>query len=115
MPGREKYDLKYLITDLKTAGNSKIIIFSNETGWARMHRCLEIGAQAFIEKALALGRLSEFIHKVFENEDLFIFTSEELPKIQFSERQAEILHCISDGKENNEIALYLESPEKVSF
>ena len=104
MPARDKYDLKDYITELKSKVACKVIIFSNETGWARIHRCLDIGASAYIEKAISIGRLGEFIHRVYENEELVIFTAEELPKIQFSKRQKEILHFIGDGKENDEIA-----------
>ena len=107
MPGRDKHDLKHYMTGLKAIGNCRIIIFSNETGWARMHRCLEIGAQAYVEKALALGRLSEFIHRVYENDELLIFTQEKLPHIYFTERQKEVLHYLADGKENDEIAVAL--------
>lgn len=107
MPGRDKYDLKDYIAELKSKVACKVIIFSNETGWARIHRCLDIGASAYIEKAISIGRLAEFIHRVYENEELVIFTAEELPKIQFSRRQKEILHFIGDGKENDEIAQLL--------
>ena len=107
MPGREKHDLKHYITNLKANGNCKVIIFSNETGWARIHRCLEIGASAYIEKAISIGRLAEFIHIVYEKDELVIFTAEELPKISFSPRQKEILHFIADGIENDEIARLL--------
>ncbi len=107
MPGRDKHDLKHYLTGLKAVGRCKVIIFSNETGWARIHRCLDIGASAYIEKAISIGRLAEFIHRVYEEEELVIFTAEELPKIQFSRRQKEILHFIGDGKENDEIALLL--------
>jgi len=104
MPGYEKYELKHYINKLKKTGNSKVIIFSNETGWARIHRCLDMGAQAYIEKAISIGRLPEFIRRVFEDQELLIFTAERLPEIQFSPRQREILHYIADGKENDEIA-----------
>ncbi|MBI3590551.1 MAG: response regulator transcription factor [Candidatus Melainabacteria bacterium] len=104
MPGRDKHDLKHYITGLKAVGKCKVIIFSNETGWARIHRCLDIGASAYIEKAISIGRLAEFIRRVHENHELLIFTAEELPQIQFSKRQKEILHFIADGKENDEIA-----------
>ena len=107
MPGCDKYDLNHYTTALKAIGNCKIIIFSNETGWARIHRCLEMGASAYIEKALGIGRLAEFIHRVYEDEELVIFTAEELPQVQFSPRQREILHHVADGKENDEIALSL--------
>ena len=108
MPGKDKHDLKHYITGLKAVGNCKVIVFSNETGWARMHRCLEIGAQAYIEKAIALGKLSELIHQVYENDDLYIYTAEELPQVKFSDRQLEVLHSIADGKENHEIAFELK-------
>ena len=104
MPGYEKYELKHFINKLKKTGNCKVIIFSNETGWARIHRCLDMGAQAYIEKAISIGRLPEFIRRVFEGQELLIFTAEKLPEISFSPRQREILHYIADGKENDEIA-----------
>ena len=104
MPGYEKYELKHFINKLKKIGNCKVIIFSNETGWARIHRCLDMGAQAYIEKAISIGRLPEFIRRVFESYELLIFTAEKLPEISFSPRQREILHHIADGKENDEIA-----------
>ena len=107
MPGQDKYDFKNYISDIKAQSNSKILVFSNETGWARIHRCLEAGASAYIEKAISIGRLAEFIHRVYENDELIIFTAEELPRIQFSKRQSEILHYIADGKENDEIASLL--------
>ena len=107
MPGKDKHDLKHYLMGLKAVGKCKVIIFSNETGWARIHRCLDVGASAYIEKAISIGRLAEFIHRVHENEELLIFTAEELPKIQFSPRQKEILHFIADGKENDEIARLL--------
>ncbi len=108
MPGHDKHDLKYYIEQIKSRSKSKIIVFSNETGWARIHRCLDIGASAFIEKAISIGRLAEFIHRVHEKNEILIFTAEELPGIQFSKRQKEILHFIADGKENDEIANCLE-------
>ena len=108
MPGYEKYELKNFIAKLKKAGNCKVMIFSNETGWARIHRCLDMGAQAYIEKAISIGRLSEFIRRVYENQELLIFTAEKLPEISFSPRQREILHYIADGKENDQIASLLE-------
>ena len=104
MPGYEKYELKHFISKLKKAANCKVIIFSNETGWARIHRCLDMGAQAYVEKAISIGRLPEFIHRVYEEQELLIFTAEKLPQIQFSPRQKEILHYIADGKENDQIA-----------
>ena len=104
MPGYEKYELKYFISKLKKTANCKVIIFSNETGWARIHRCLDMGAQAYVEKAISIGRLPEFIHRVYEERELLIFTAEKLPQIQFSPRQKEILHYIADGKENDQIA-----------
>lgn len=107
MPGYEKYDLKYYLSALRDIGKCKIVIFSNETGWARIHRCLEIGAQAYIEKAIALGKLAHLIRMVHEKDEIVIYTAEELPKILFSPRQSEILHYIADGKENDEIAICL--------
>ena len=107
MPGYEKYELKHFITKLKKTGNCKVIIFSSETGWARIHRCLDMGAQAYIEKAISIGRLPEFIHRVSEDDELLIFTAEKLPQISFSPRQKEILHYIADGKENDQIAALL--------
>ena len=104
MPGYEKHELKHFIGKLKKAGNCKVIVFSSETGWARIHRCLDMGAQAYIEKAISIGRLPEFIHRVHEDEELLIFTAEKLPQISFSPRQKEILHYIADGKENDQIA-----------
>ena len=108
MPGYEKYELKNFIAKLKKAGNCKVMIFSNETGWARIHRCLDMGAQAYIEKAISIGRLSEFILRFYESQELLIFTAEKLPEISFSPRQREILHYIADGKENDQIASLLE-------
>ena len=107
MPGYEKYELKYFISKLKKTANCKVIIFSNETGWARIHRCLDMGAQAYVEKAISIGRLPEFIHRVYEERELLIFTAEKLPQIQFSPRQKEILHYIADGKENDQIAVLI--------
>ena len=104
MPGYEKHELKYFISKLKKTADCKVIIFSNETGWARIHRCLDMGAQAYVEKAISIGRLSEFIHRIHEERELLIFTAEKLPQIQFSPRQKEILHYIADGKENDQIA-----------
>ena len=63
-----------------------------------------MGAQAYIEKAISIGRLPEFIRRVHENDEILIFTAEKLPEMQFSPRQKEILHYIADGKENDEIA-----------
>ena len=108
MPGYKKCELENYISKLKKATNGKVIIFSNETGWARIHRCLDMGAQAYIEKAISIGRLPEFIHMVYENQDLLIFTAEKLPEISFSPRQREILHHIADGKETDQIAKMLE-------
>lgn len=108
MPGRDKHELEYYIKELKAINNCKVMIFSNETGWARIHKCLDIGASAYIEKAISLGRLSEFIHRVHENDELVIFTAEELPKIKFPGRQKEVMHYIADGKENDEIAELLK-------
>ena len=103
MPGYEEVELKKFFAKLKQIG-SKIIIFSNETGWARIHKCLEIGAQAYIEKAISIGRLPDFLHRVSNGEELLIYTAEKLPEINFSPRQDEILHHLADGKENHEIA-----------
>lgn len=108
MPDRDKFDLKDYITQLKQLTNSKIVIFSNETGWARIHKCLDIGASAYIEKAISVGKLSELIRKVQENEEIVIYTAEELPRVQFSPRQKEILHYVADGKENDEISEILD-------
>jgi len=107
MPGHESLDLKEFIIQIKASCKCKIIIFSNETGWARIHRCLDLGASAYIEKAISIGRLPEFIRRVYEQDELLIFTAEELPKIQFSRRQQEIMHFIADGRENDEIATTL--------
>ncbi len=104
MPGYEKHELKQFISKLRKASSCKVIVFSSETGWARIHRCLDMGAQAYVEKAISIGRLPEFIHRVYEDDELLIFTAEKLPKIQFSPRQSEILHYIAEGKENDEIA-----------
>lgn len=104
MPDRDKFDLKDYITQLKQVTNSKVVIFSNETGWARIHKCLDIGASAYIEKAISVGKLPELIKRVQEDEEIVIFTAEELPRVQFSPRQKEILHYVADGKENDEIS-----------
>ena len=107
MPGCERYSLKDFISKLKLYSECKIIIFSSETGWVRIHRCLEIGASAYIEKAISLGKLKELIHKVYNNKELIVYTADELPQIAISKRQREILHYMVDGKENNEIAVLL--------
>ena len=107
MPGHDKHDLKHYFSEIKSKVNCKIIVFSNETGWARIHRCLDIGASAYIEKAISIGRLAEFIHRIYEKDELLIFTAEELPLVHFSKRQKEILHFIANGKENDEIATQL--------
>lgn len=107
MPERDKYDLELYINNLKSLSRCKVIIFSNETGWARIHRCLEFGAAGYIEKAISIGRLAEFIHRVHEHDELLIFTAEELPKINFSKRQKEILNFIADGIENDDIGKIL--------
>ena len=107
MPGYEKYELRNYISKLKKIANCKVIVFSSETGWARIHRCLDVGAQAYIEKAISIGRLPEFIHRVYDDQEILIFTAEKLPQIQFSPRQREILHYIADGKENDQIAALL--------
>ena len=108
MPGHDKYNLQDFIAKLKKEANLRVAIFSNETGWARIHKCLEAGAQAYIEKAIAIGRLPEIIHRIYNEQDLLIFTAERLPDVQFSPRQKEILHFIADGKENDQIASLLE-------
>lgn len=108
MPGMDNYDLKTYIETLKEKANCKVIVFSNETGWARIHRCLDIGASAYVEKAISIGRLAEFIHRVIEEDELLIFTAEQLPQIQFSPRQREMLHLMMDGKENDEISKLLD-------
>lgn len=107
MPGCGKHDLKHYITGLKAVGRCKVIVFSNETGWARIHRCLDVGASAYIEKAISIGKLAGFIHCIYENDEFLIYTAEELPQIQFSKRQKEILHFIADGRENDEISQIL--------
>ena len=107
MPGYDKHDLQHLISKIKKDGHSKVAIFSNETGWARVHRCLEIGADAYIEKAIAIGKLPDLIHTMHEENELLIYTAERLPELNFSPRQSEILHLIADGKENDEISAHL--------
>ncbi|MBI1858517.1 MAG: response regulator transcription factor [Candidatus Melainabacteria bacterium] len=104
MPGHETLDFKEYILKLKEQTNSKIIIFSNETGWARIHKCLELGASAYIEKAITLGNLAELIQRVYKEDDHLVYTAEKIPNIQFSPRQQAILHFIMDGKENDQIA-----------
>lgn len=104
MPGYESHDLKEFITKLKAINHCKVIIFSNETGWARIQRCLEFGACGYIEKAISLGKLAEFIHKVYKDEELIVCTADELPRIDFSYRQKQILHYMADGIENDGIA-----------
>ena len=108
MPGRDKHDLKHYIQEIKTKVRCKVIIFSSETGWARIHRCLDIGASAYVEKAISIGRLAEFIHRVYEQDELLIFTAEDLPQIFFSVRQTEVLHYLAEGKENEEISKLLK-------
>lgn len=108
MPGYETYNLKDYFEKLKTEVKCKIMIFSNETGWARVHRCLELGASAYIEKAIAIGKLAELIERIYKEDELLIYTAEQLPHIQFSPRQKEVLHYIMDGKENDEIASTLK-------
>lgn len=107
MPGQEKHDLKHCISALHGGGHCKIVIFSNEAGWARIHRCLELGASAYIEKAISIGNLANLINTVFYKDEIVIYTAEKLPRIQFPKRQKEILHFVADGKENDEIALSL--------
>lgn len=102
MPGSDKKSLKEVIADLTRS--SKVIVFTNETGWARIHKILELGASAYIEKAIAFGRLSEFIRHVYACNDLLIFSAEKMPKIQFSKRQTEILNLMVDGIENDQIS-----------
>lgn len=107
MPGREKHDFKHYMTGLMAVGKCMVIIFSNETGWPRIYKCLELGASAYIEKAISLGRLAEFIHGVYENEELLIFTGEQMPDVNFIGKKKEILNYIADGIENDEIAVLL--------
>ena len=104
MPGSEVVNLKEYIEKLKFFAPCRIIVFTNETGWARVHNCLEFGASAYVEKAISIGKLSEIIRNVHEKNDTVIFTSEEIPEIDFSERQSEVLHYIADGMENKEIS-----------
>ena len=104
MPGFDKYEYEDYINKLKEFSDSKVIIFSNETGWARIHRCLEAGASAYVEKAISIGKLSTFIHRVISEDILLIYTAEQLPQIQFSPRQEEILHLLVDGNENDKIS-----------
>lgn len=104
MPGRDEKPLEEYIKELKANTKSKIVIFTNETGWAKIHRCLEIGASAYIEKAISIGDLSELIPKIYESNELIVYTTEDLPEVILSERQIEVLHCIAEGKENTEIA-----------
>lgn len=108
MPGLDKYGLSYYITKIKEQANTKIIIFTNDTGWARIYKCLELGASGYIEKAISLGKLSDFIRRVYEYEEEVIHTQDELPQIHFSKRQKEVLHLVADGKENEEIAMLLK-------
>lgn len=108
MPDRDEIDLKEYITEIKHISNSKVIIFTNESGWARIHKCLDIGASSYIEKAISIGKLAELIRKVHENDEIVIFTAEQIPQIQFSPRQKEILHYIADGKENDQISEILD-------
>ncbi|MBI2995835.1 MAG: response regulator transcription factor [Candidatus Melainabacteria bacterium] len=112
MPDCEEYDLKPYIHKLRALAKCKVIIFSNETGWARIHRCLEIGASAYIEKAISIGKLANLIRHVYESDELVIFTAEHLPEVQFSPRQRETLHYMVDGKENDEIAELLDVETK---
>lgn len=107
MPEHRNRDLEYYIKHLRKL-KCKIIIFSNETGWARIHKCLEYGASGYIEKAISLGRLSELIYRICSEDELIVFTTEEFPQIEFSQRQKEIMHYLADGKENNEISILLE-------
>ena len=107
MPGVERIDLREFITKLRAINHCKVIIFTNETGWARIQRCLECGARGYIEKAISLGGLAEFIHKVYEDEEIVVYTADKLPEINFSKRQKEILHFMADGIENEEIASLL--------
>lgn len=107
MPGSDKHDFKLFMTGLRTLGKCKVIIFSNETGWPRIYRCLELGASAYVEKAISFGRLAEFIHRVYEEEELLIFTGEQMPDVNFVGKKKEILNYIVDGKENNEISVLL--------
>ena len=112
MPGLEKYDLKTFIPSLKEASGCKVIIFSNETGWARIHRCLELGASGYIEKGIAMGKMPEFIHRVVNDEELLIYTAEQLPQISFSPRQKQVLHLVADGIENDEISKVIDVETK---
>ncbi len=104
MPGADKYDFHCFISELRASCRCKVIIFTNETGWARIYRCLEFGASGYIEKAISFGKLANFIRNVYEGTELVTYTADKLPEIDFSERQNVILHYVADGKENNEIA-----------
>ena len=107
MPGNDKYDFKDYLTGIKSISNSKIIIFTNETGWPKVYKCLEHGASAYIEKAIAVGKLSDLIIQVYESNDLLIFTAEQKPDIRLGRKKKEILNYVIDGKENDEIAQIL--------
>lgn len=104
MPGVENHDLKNFIAKIKAQNHCRVIIFSNETGWARIQRCLEYGASGYIEKAISFGELAKLIKKVYRDEGIVVYTSEIFPKIIFSSRQKEVLHYLADGIENDEIA-----------
>lgn len=104
MPGKDDFELGDFISQIRSANNCRVIVFSSETGWARVHRCLELGASAFVEKAISTGKLAEFIHHVHDEDEILIYTAEQLPQIQFSPRQKEILHHMMDGKENDQIS-----------
>lgn len=108
MPGRDKHNFKYYMKALKGLGNSKIIIFSNETGWPRIYKCFEYGASGYIEKGLLAGNLAELIHRIIEGDELLVYTSEILPEVRLFGHKKEILHYIADGKENDEIAILMK-------
>ena len=107
MPGMEKYNLRNYIARLRAINHCKVVIFTNETGWARIYKCLEFGAIGYIEKAISFGKLALFIHKIHEDEEIIIYTQDKLPEMNFSDRQKEILHYLASGKENDEIAFFL--------
>ncbi len=90
----------------ETYPHIKLIVISNHTETALTHFFYSKGVNAFLSKNTDLETIIKTIRSVHENKYVRVIVKETLQTetIRFSQREAELIPLILDGKSNKEIA-----------
>jgi DNA-binding NarL/FixJ family response regulator len=98
------------------AKDARIIVLTTVAGDADIYRAIEMGARGYLFKDMARRDLIHAIRTVHSGQryipaQVGAALAENLPRVQLSAREIEVLQLISAGKRNKEIAFDLSLAE----